>query len=193
MMGEITIDVLELQKQIYALLESNIKESAKTGLHELLGAMKDCLMDRKEIVLFRHEQSLFNWVGLKVLVSVPPDDRPAKHDVEFHGTVKSVDPEMNHATIIDSENHCFIVEFDLIEKIEESTTAQGDNRNIEKPLKIVIQVRGGVVQAVFSSQSMDLTIFDFDKDFSDFKNPEKAEKQYEKDFLKDTKGLRQIY
>ena len=72
-------------------------------------------------------------------------------------------------------------------------TSQGDKGNIEKPLIIIIQVRGGLVQAVFSSQSMDLTIYDFDNDFSDFENPEKAEKQYEKDFRKDIKSLSQTY
>jgi hypothetical protein len=55
-MDEITVDVFELQEQIYALLESNITESAKSGLHELLGAIKDCLMNNSKVVLYRHEQ-----------------------------------------------------------------------------------------------------------------------------------------
>ena len=121
MLGDITVDIFELQEHIYALLESNINEGTKTGLHEFLGAIKDNLMDNNEIVLFRHEQSLYNLIGMRVLVSVPPDDRPAKHNAEFHGTVKSINPEMNNAVIIDAENHCFIVEFDLLEKIKEST------------------------------------------------------------------------
>ena len=77
-------------------------------------------MSNKKVVLCRHEQSLFNLVGMKVLVSIPPDDRPAKHNAEFHGTVKSIDPDMNNATIIDQKNHCFTVDFDLIEKTQES-------------------------------------------------------------------------
>ena len=114
---EITIDVFELQEQIYALLKSNIKESVKSGLHELLGVIKDCLMSNRKIVLCRHEQALFNLVGMKVMVSAAPDDRSAMHNLEFHGTVKSINPDMNYATILDTENHCFNVDFDLIEKI----------------------------------------------------------------------------
>ena len=37
--------------------------------------------------------------------------------IGVQGTVKSINPDMNYATIIDAENDCFDVDFDLIEKI----------------------------------------------------------------------------
>jgi hypothetical protein len=114
---EITVDVFELQDQIYALLESNVEESSKSGLHELLGSIKDCLMDNRKIVLYRDEQSLFDLVGMNVMVSAPSDDRPAMHSLEFQGTVKSINPDLNYAIVIDEENHYFHVGFNLIEKI----------------------------------------------------------------------------
>ena len=116
-MRKIMIDVFELQDQICALLESNTKESAKSGLHELLGAIKDGLMGSSEIVLFRHDQSLLNLVGKEVLVSAPPENRHAIHSFEFQGIVHSVFPDKNYATIIDQEDNYFDVDFDLIEPI----------------------------------------------------------------------------
>ena len=116
-MGKITIDVFELQGQISALLESNTKENAKSGLHELLGAIKDGLKSSKEIVLYRHDKSLINLVGKEVVVSAPPENRPAIHSFEFQGIVHSVFPDKNYATIIDQEDNYFDVDFDLIEPI----------------------------------------------------------------------------
>ena len=111
------IDVFELQDQIHALLESNIIENAKSGLHELLGAIKDGLMMKRIIVLFRHDQRLFDLVGKEVLVLAPPDNRHALHSFEFQGIVHSVFPDKNYATIIDQEDNYFDVDFDLIEPI----------------------------------------------------------------------------
>jgi hypothetical protein len=116
-MEKITIDVFELQGQIYALLESNTKENAKSGLHELLGAIKDGLMINRIIIVFRHEQSLFNLVGKEVSVLAPAENRHAIHSFEFQGTVHSVFPDKNYATIIDQEDNYFDVDFDLIEPI----------------------------------------------------------------------------
>ena len=116
-MRKITMDVFELQGQILALLESNIKESAKSGLHELLGAIKEGLLRNRIIVLFRHEQRLVNLIGKEVLVSAPPENRHALHSFEFLGTVHSVFPDKNYATIIDQEDNYFDVDFDLIEPI----------------------------------------------------------------------------
>ena len=116
-MRKITIDVFELQGQILALLESNIKESAKSGLHELLGSIKDGLMSNRIIVLFRHDQRLIDLVGKEVLVLAPPDNRHTIHSFEFLGTVHSVFPDKNYATIIDQEDNYFDIDFDLIEPI----------------------------------------------------------------------------
>ena len=116
-MEKITIDVFELQGQIYALLESNTKENAKSGLHELLGAIKDGLMINRIIIVFRHEQSLFNLVGKEVSVLAPAENRHAIHSHGFQGTVHSVFPDENYATVIDQEDNYFDVDFDLIETI----------------------------------------------------------------------------
>jgi ribosome maturation factor RimP len=73
-------------------------------------------MSTSKVVLCRHEQSLFNLVGMKVKVSAPPDNRSAMHSHEFQGTVRSINTDMNYVTVIDNENHYIKVDFDLIEK-----------------------------------------------------------------------------
>jgi hypothetical protein len=55
-MEKITVDIPELETQIYALLESNLNEEAKSGLHELLGAIMDGLIKYQQLTLYRHEQ-----------------------------------------------------------------------------------------------------------------------------------------
>lgn len=42
------IDLKELQRQIKAVLESNMPEREKTGLHNLLGEMRD-MMEESEV------------------------------------------------------------------------------------------------------------------------------------------------
>ena len=43
--SDIVIDGGLLSKQIHAMLESNMPEAEKTGLHHLLGALMDCYVD----------------------------------------------------------------------------------------------------------------------------------------------------
>ena len=40
------------------------------------------------------------------------------HNHEFQGIVHSIFPEKNYATIVDQEDNCFDVDFDLIEPIK---------------------------------------------------------------------------
>jgi len=50
-MKQLNIDTKLLKKQINHLLDSNIKESSKTGLHNLLGEILDNLENGKSVIL----------------------------------------------------------------------------------------------------------------------------------------------
>lgn len=51
---DITVDSKLLKKQIKGLLNSNIAEDIKTGLHNLLGAIYDGVVDAGTVIIVKH-------------------------------------------------------------------------------------------------------------------------------------------